>query len=50
MGALLHLLRLLEQLRHVGLTSGEHAPSVGRRSDRTPLAVDGTGAQLGPQQ
>ena len=30
---LLHLLRLLQQLRHVGLASGEHAPSVGRRSD-----------------
>src|SRR3954469_11954210 len=30
---LLHLLRLLEQLRHVGLASGEHAPSVGRRYD-----------------
>ena len=27
---LLHLLRLLQQLRHVGLASGEHATRVGR--------------------
>ena len=30
---LLHLLRLLQQLRHVGLASGEHATRVGRAYD-----------------
>src|SRR3954453_12086586 len=30
---LLHLLRLLEQACHVGLTTGEHAPRVGRGCD-----------------
>src|SRR3954464_12733989 len=36
---LLHLLRLLEQLGHVGLTSGEHATRVGRGYDEQRHAV-----------
>src|SRR3954466_14355537 len=43
---LLHLLRLLQQLRHVGRASGEHAPSVGRRSDEACQA--GRMRWLGP--
>src|SRR4051812_41170749 len=43
---LLHLLGLLEQLRHVGLASGEHAPSVGRRTDTGRDTLIGCGGGL----